>query len=301
MGSVGLGGITWKKVLTADKRGNWWMPTAADAMARNRGGSGGGSGGGGFTSLESSRGGGAAAAASVGVGSDAGIAASELLKLASAMRMNTDLRKAVFCAVMGSEDAMDAFEKLLRLGLKGDQEREIVRVTVECCLFEKLYNPYYAQLLVRLCNISKSHKVTLQYCLWDHFKEVVGMDVRRMTNLARLTASSISSLALPLTMLKAVDFAEVLSAREVLFWRLFFENCLGGCKTDADVASIFARIASQQQLGSLKIALGAFLKRTVGPWLAAKDPLDPGSGGAERLEMLLRRCRMAERALLGTL
>ena len=35
---------------------------------------------------------------------------------------------------MGSEDCVDAVEKLLRLGLKGEQEREIVRVTVDCCL-----------------------------------------------------------------------------------------------------------------------------------------------------------------------
>lgn len=295
VGTVALGGITWKKVLTADKRGNWWMPTAADAaaaMGRNRSGGGNGD--------ASTRGGGAAAAAA-GVGSDAGIAAPELLKLASAMKMNTDSRRAVFCAVMGSEDAVDAFEKLLRLGLKGDQEREIVRVTVECCLFEKSYNPYYSQLLIRLCTVSKAHRMTLQYCLWDHFKEVPGMDVRRMTNLARLTAAAIASFTLPATILKAVDFAEVLSARETLFWRLFFEHCFAGCKTDADVATIFAKIGTQQQLGTLKIALGAFLMRSVGPWLAGKDPLDPGNGGAERLELLLRRCRVAERALLGKL
>lgn len=39
---------------------------------------------------------------------------------------------------MGSEDCIDAAEKLLRLGLKGEQEREVVRVTVECCLQVRL-------------------------------------------------------------------------------------------------------------------------------------------------------------------
>ena len=32
--------------------------------------------------------------------------------------MNTDARRAVFCAVMGAEDCMDAFERLLKLQLK---------------------------------------------------------------------------------------------------------------------------------------------------------------------------------------
>ena len=42
----------------------------------------------------------------------------ELLQLATQQRMNTDVRRTVFCIVMGSEDYMDASEKLLRLPLK---------------------------------------------------------------------------------------------------------------------------------------------------------------------------------------
>ena len=49
---------------------------------------------------------------------DATAIAPELLQLAAAQRMNTDVRRAVFVAIMGSEDCMDAFEKLLRLPLK---------------------------------------------------------------------------------------------------------------------------------------------------------------------------------------
>ncbi len=294
VGAVALGGITWKKVLTGDKKGHWWMPTAADAAANltNRKNKNNNRDDGGSGLL-------GAAAVAAGIGSDAGLAAPELLKLASAMRMNTDSRRAVFCAVMGSEDAVDAFEKLLRLGLKGDQEREIVRVTVECCLNEAAYNPYYAQVLLRLCNVAKGHKITLQYCLWDHFAEVSDMKLRRMTNLARLTATCISSTCISATMLKSVDFAKAFSAREVLFWRLFFEFCLAGCKSDAEVATIFSKIALQQQLGALKIALGAFVKRSVGPWLAGRDVNEPSSGGAERMAMLLRRCRLAEKALFN--
>jgi hypothetical protein len=45
---------------------------------------------------------------------------------------------------------------------QGEGEREVVRVTVECCLQEKAWNPYYALLLAKLCEASKSHKITLQ-------------------------------------------------------------------------------------------------------------------------------------------
>lgn len=43
---------------------------------------------------------------------------SELLQLAAKQRMNTDVRRAVFCIIMGSEDYADASERLLRLSLK---------------------------------------------------------------------------------------------------------------------------------------------------------------------------------------
>jgi nucleolar MIF4G domain-containing protein 1 len=65
----------------------------------------------------------AGGAAGAGNGSLASIAggdeeAARLLSLAAAQRMSTDVRRAVFMAVMGSEDAGEAFERLTRLPLK---------------------------------------------------------------------------------------------------------------------------------------------------------------------------------------
>ncbi|KAL4421444.1 hypothetical protein ABPG75_010735 [Micractinium tetrahymenae] len=281
---VAIGGIAWSKVLQPNKKGIWWMPEAADAQPAQLGSG---------AALRA-----AAAAAAAGAGGEGGLAGPELLKLAASLRMNTDVRRAVFCVVMGSEDCVDAVERLLRLGLKGEQEREVVRVTVECCLQEKAWNAYYAHLLIRLCTAGKSHKMTLQFCLWDQLKELGGMDVRRLTNLARLLATVLAGLALPSTMLKVVDFGAAMPARETLFWRVFFEHLLASCKSAADSTSLFQRIAAQPELKSLRSALGAFLQRSVGPWLAAKEP---GAGGltAEQLGELLRRLRGAEKVLAG--
>lgn len=38
----------------------------------------------------------------------------KILELARKQRMNTDIRRNIFCVVMSSEDYLDAFEKLLR-------------------------------------------------------------------------------------------------------------------------------------------------------------------------------------------
>lgn len=60
---------------------------------------------------------------------------------------------------------MDGFEKLVRLGLKEVQEREVVHVLVDCCLQERAYNPYYAYLAHKLCQFNKSHQVCVYACM----------------------------------------------------------------------------------------------------------------------------------------
>lgn len=69
----------------------------------------------------------------------AGVKAGDLMEsdlltsLAQAQRMNTDVRRKIFCVVMGGNDALDAFEKLLKLNLRDKQEPEIPRVIIDCC------------------------------------------------------------------------------------------------------------------------------------------------------------------------
>ncbi|XP_047619217.1 nucleolar MIF4G domain-containing protein 1 isoform X4 [Phacochoerus africanus] len=89
-----------------------------------------------------------------------GTVSAKILELARKQRMNTDIRRNIFCTIMTSEDFLDAFEKLLKLGLKDQQEREIVHVLVDCCLQEKAYNPFYAFLAGKLCDHERRFQVT---------------------------------------------------------------------------------------------------------------------------------------------
>ena len=66
--------------------------------------------------------------------------------------MNTDIKKAVFQAIVGADDYVQAFENCVRLNLKKEQEREIVKVLLHCCVSEKgPFNKFYAFLAQRLC------------------------------------------------------------------------------------------------------------------------------------------------------
>lgn len=62
-------------------------------------------------------------------------------------------------ALLWLQDYMDAFEKLQQIGLKNQQEREIIHILMACCLQEKTYNPYYAVLAQKYCDYDRKFQV----------------------------------------------------------------------------------------------------------------------------------------------
>lgn len=278
--SVAIGGVPWSKIIAREKRGMWWIPTLADSVHAQ----------GQEASTQCEGGGIDKESADI-------MADSQLLKLASGMKMSTDTRRAVFCAVMGGEDAVDATEKLLRLNLKGQQEREIVRIVVECCLHENAWNPYYALVLKRLCQLAKGHRVTLQFCIWDHIKAIQGMSVRALSIFSKFCARivALSILSLPATV-KTVSFSDQeMSSKEVLMWRVFFRTIFEDVPSDEGVNIVFEKLAEQKNLSQVKRQVRNFLKMKVGPWLAAKSP--SGKDDQQLLTRAITRCNTAERIL----
>lgn len=120
---------------------------------------------------------------------------------------------------------MDAYEKLARLKLTGKQDREIVRVLLDCCLHEKVYNPYYTILAIQLCRMNHNHKFTLQYSLWDRYKDFDALTVPQISHLARFTAQVVVKHALSLAILKVVEF-NALAGNGLLHFQLLLVTLL---------------------------------------------------------------------------
>lgn len=187
----------------------------------------------------------------------------KMLQLAAAQRMNTDARRAIFCIIMSAEDYIDAFEKLLRLELLGKQDREIIRVLVECCLQEKIFNKYYCLLASKLCSLDKNHKFTLQYCLWDHFKELDSMPLIRSMHLAKFVAEMVACFSLSLAILKAVELNDAiqLTPKRIMHFRVLFEAILEF--PDKLVWNVFTRIATIPEYESLRNGTEFFITKYV--------------------------------------
>ncbi|XP_020265487.1 nucleolar MIF4G domain-containing protein 1 [Asparagus officinalis] len=233
-----LRGLKWGKLLDPEKKGQWWLS-------------------GDFASTEDN-----VEEVATTISKDV-LETQKLLHLASAQRMNTDVRRAIFCVIMSGEDYIDAFEKILKLGLTGKQDREIMRVLVGCCLQEKVFNKYYTVLASKLCSHDKNHKFTLQYCIWDHYKELDEMELNRSLNLAKFVAEMLSSFSLSLAILKTVNLMEPaqLTPRRIMHFRMLIEAIFEN--SDALVWNIFTRVAVAPELEILRDGLLFFIKQYV--------------------------------------
>ncbi|GLT36714.1 hypothetical protein SLA2020_110750 [Shorea laevis] len=231
-------GLKWSKLLDPEKKGQWWL--SGDMASTTD-----------HVEEVASR-----------IDKEV-LEAQKMLQLAASQRMNTDARKAIFCIIMSGEDYIDAFEKLLRLDLPGKQDREIIRVLVECCLQEKVFNKYYTILASKLCEHDKNHKFTLQYCLWDQFKELESMPLLRSMHLAKFTTEMVASFNLSLAVLKTADWSDpnMMTPKRIMHFRMLFEAIFEF--PDKIIWNMFTRIAVTPELESLRQGIEFFVKEYV--------------------------------------
>lgn len=183
----------------------------------------------------------------------------KIKELAAKHRMNTDIRKAIFTALVSSKvrcfpnlqtllthpkDFSSAFENILRLNLKDVQEREILKVTIHCALQEKAFNPFYALVAKRFCSYKLSFKTTSKYILWDYFKKMDDssdseeLNSQRVINLAKIYSFLYSGCNLSLGILSPLQFI-ALSGKQQLFLKTLFHTLFTSFFKSPDEARSF--------------------------------------------------------------
>ncbi|KAM4718023.1 nucleolar MIF4G domain-containing protein 1 isoform 1-T1 [Anableps anableps] len=212
----------------------------------------------------------------------------KVLELARKQRMNTEVRRNIFCVLMTSEDYLDAFEKLLRMGLKDKQEREIIHVLMDCCLQEKSFNAFYAVLGEKFCSQDRRFQMTFQFCLWDKFKELSNLPSGAFTNLVQLVTHFLHKKCLSLSILKVIEFGE-LDKPKMRFLRQVLTKLLKETEPE-EIASIFGRISGIPKLGMLREGLKLFISHFL-----LKNSQSQGPAGHAAL--LQERAKVATKAM----
>ena len=214
----------------------------------------------------------------------------ELLELARRMRMNTEVRKKIFCLIMSAEDYLEATEKLVKLGTKNHVEREVLFVAVDCCVQEKSYNPYYGHLVAKLASIDRRYRIAGQFTIWDKLKLAGELNKCQLSNLAKITAFLVQEKAQSLGILKVIEFAEM-NKHNVRFLKEVLTIVLMEGKKE-EVAATFKAISSSSNLSFFRESLRLFFHHFL---------LRPGVKLAPKVdrEVLSERVVLAETALMS--
>ncbi|KAK6537962.1 suppressor of glycerol defect [Orbilia ellipsospora] len=233
------------------------------------------------------------------------------LQLAREQRMNTDIRRAIFVAIMSAEDYTDAREKLFKLRLKRNQEREIPHVLLHCCGNETQYNPYYTLIAQQLCS-AHSLRMTFQFSLWEIFRKMgeeddmnrgdsnlldedeEKMPLRKIVNLAKVYGYLVAHGSLSLMILKTLQFLSLQPATknflEIFFITVFSETrqryAKSSRKQESRIRELFQGVSENP---SLARGLEYFLEKHV----ATSDIIN----GKKEREAVRQGCNVAEDVL----
>lgn len=199
--------LTLTDARSADKRGNWWLKTAlkdSEEVAKDR-----------FVVTEIR----AEKKNPLPLDmDDDDFSPPDLKNLSRQYGMNTDVRRAIFVAILSATDCEDACEKIHKLRLSKSQRNEIPLVVVRCSIAESdAFNPYYGLLAQRLCATSKLG-IGFQFQLWDVLRAIEngeslfhddtlenhhrGFTMSQVSNLSRLYGFLILRGGLDITVLK---------------------------------------------------------------------------------------------------
>ncbi|XP_030878488.1 nucleolar MIF4G domain-containing protein 1-like [Leptonychotes weddellii] len=159
--------------------------------------------------------------------------------------------------VLSSKMSYSSPSLFCRLGLKDQQEREIVHVLMDCCLQEKTFNPFYAFLAGKFCEHHRRFQMTFQFSIWDKFRDLENLPATNFSNLVHLVAHLLKTKSLPLSILKVVEFSELDKPR-VHFLRKVLHILLMETEVE-DLGSIFARVSDNPKLGLLREGLKLFI------------------------------------------
>ena len=178
-------------------------------------------------------------------------ARSELLDAAKQHHMNTDVRRAVFTALMGAADAVDGYRRIRALRLAKEQDREVVAVLLYCAGRAEHYNVYYQLVAEQLLQASKGARFTAQLAFWDRMRVLDEHGPTAAINWGRLLGALVAKDFLTLQVLKGLDLSGA-SRLATAFARVCLQTLL---LADPETAPrhAFKRLAALRDADSLRL------------------------------------------------
>ncbi|GKT82825.1 MIF4G domain-containing protein [Colletotrichum tofieldiae] len=287
-----------KDIENADRTGKWWLVGASwagqgaqdakrdddKAAVPVRSGSGDGNGG----------------DDGVVVADADDLATPDYAQLAREQGMNTDVRRAIFIALVAAADYQDAYMRILKLRLNKYNRREVPNVLLQCSGAQQHYNPYYTLVARKFCGDSRI-KHAFQDTLWTLFRRLgeplfgeepeeedeEAANDRRLINTAKMVGSLVADGSIGLGILKPLNLAYVKGTTS-LFVEVMLITVLQECSR--------VKNKSLEQALSVPLSSGLVpaLARSLSYFLRKKVRVTDLVGGKRDTKKVKEACKVAE-------
>lgn len=129
------------------------------------------------------------------------------MKICKALGLNKPTERTIFSALLKVSDYIEASNIIIGFGLNYCSDALLVCVHV--AIHEKKYNPFYYNLIDNLCKFNRKYKMAAKFTIQDKIRALSGMAQARVDIFKRLCMELIQSDAIPITILKAIEWANV--------------------------------------------------------------------------------------------
>ncbi|KAK1971831.1 MIF4G domain-containing protein [Colletotrichum sublineola] len=231
------------------------------------------------------------------------LATPDYAQLAREQGMNTDVRRAIFIALVAAADYQDAYMRILKLRLNKYNRREVPNVLLQCSGAQQHYNPYYTLVARKFCSDSRI-KHAFQDTLWTLFRRLgeplfgeepeeeddEAADDRRLINTAKMVGSLVADGSIGLGILKPLNLAYVRESTS-LFIEVMLITVLQECR----------RVKNKSLEQALNLPLGnglaPALARSLAYFLRKKVRVTDLVANKREAKTVMEACRIAERLL----
>ena len=131
-------------------------------------------------------------------------------KICKALGLNRPAERTIFSALVKVSDFVEATNIVIGFGLNHCSDAMIV--VMQVAIHEKKYNPFYYNVINNLCKFNRRYKLAAKFAMQDKIRALGSMSSQRVAILSRLCLELIQSDALPVTVLKSIEWADLSSS-----------------------------------------------------------------------------------------
>lgn len=141
---------------------------------------------------------------------DRGTSSKKENKICKALGLSKPSEKTIFSALLRVSDFIEASNTIIGFGLNHSSDAMIVCIQV--AIHEKNYNPFYYDLINNLCKFNRKYKLATKFAIQDKIRVLGQMNDQRTDIFKVICFELIKSDAIPITILKAVEWASLSSS-----------------------------------------------------------------------------------------